>query len=223
MITTLIIPTKNEAGAIGKVLQEIPKKSVQEIIVVDGHSQDNTQTEIRANLRKGKDKLIIQKSTGYGGAFLEGFKQATGEIIIMMDADGSHNPEDIPFLIQKIKGGYEYVMASRYTTGAKSYDDTFIRWFGNQLFTLLTNIVHGTHVTDSLYLYTAITRAGLKKLQLHSPGFEFCTEILVKAHNAGLRFAEIPAIERKRYHGNSKVSALIDGLKIMKMIFKQYN
>jgi glycosyltransferase involved in cell wall biosynthesis len=223
MNTTLIIPTKNEEGAIGKVLKEIPKKLVQQIIVVDGHSKDETIKEIKANLRKGKDLLLTQESKGYGGAFLEGFKHAKGDTIIMMDADGSHNPTDIPFLIKKIEEGYEYVMASRYMPGSKSYDDTFIRWLGNKVFTLLTNIVHGTHVTDSLYLYTAITKKGLKKIDLNSSGFEFCTEILVKAHNSGLRFAEIPAIERKRYHGNSKVSALLDGLKILKMIFKNYN
>jgi len=223
MITTLIIPTKNEEGAIGKVLQEIPKHLVQQIIIIDGHSQDKTIKEVKANLRKGKDKLIIQKSKGYGGAFMEGIKQARGDVIIMMDADGSHNPKDIPFLLNKINEGYEYVMASRYTSGAKSYDDTFIRWLGNKVFTLLTNIVHGTHVTDSLYLYTAITKKELKKLKLSSLGFEFCTEILVKAHNAGLRFAEVPAIERKRYHGDSKVSALLDGLRILKMIFMKYN
>ena len=223
MKTTLIIPTKNEEGSIGKVLREIPKNLIQQIIVVDGHSQDKTTQKIKENLRKGKDKLIIQKSKGYGGAFIEGFRQVKGEIIIMMDADGSHNPADIPFLIKKIEEGYEYAMASRYMIGSKSYDDTFIRWLGNKGFTLLTNMVHGTRVTDSLYLYTAITKKGLNKLKLNSLGFEFCTEILVKAHNAGLRFAEIPAIERKRYHGNSKVSALLDGLKILKMIFKKYN
>lgn len=223
MKTTLIIPTKNEEGAIGKVLKEIPKNLIQQIIVVDGHSKDKTVQEIKANLRKGKDKLIMQKSKGYGNAFIEGFKQAKGGVIIMMDADGSHNPADIPFLLQKITIGYEYVMASRYMAGSKSYDDTFIRWLGNMIFTLLTNIVHGTHITDSLYLYTAITKKGFAKLKLNSPGFEFCTEILVKAHNAGLRFAEIPAIERKRYHGNSKVNALMDGLKILKTIFKKYN
>src|SRR3989344_207240 len=138
MKVTLIIPTKNEEGAIGKVLQEVPKQLIQQIIVVDGHSQDKTQDEIKLNLRPGKDLLIRQKSRGYGGAFLEGFKQAKGEVIIMMDADGSHNPADIPFLLGKIKEGYEYVMASRYATGAKSDDDTIIRWFGNQLFTQLT-------------------------------------------------------------------------------------
>lgn len=223
MKTTLIIPTRNEEGSIGRVLHEIPKKLVQQIIVVDGRSQDKTVNEIKANLRDKKDLLILQKSKGYGGAFLEGFKKATGDVIIMMDADGSHNPADIPFLLNKIKLGYEYVMASRYTTGGFSYDDTIIRWLGNQIFTKLTNIIHGTRVTDSIYLFTAITKKGLSKLNLKSRGFEFCTEILVKAHRAGLRFAEIPAIERARYAGNSKVNALVDGLKYLATIFGKFD
>lgn len=223
MFTTLIIPTRNEEGSIGRVLKEVPKKLIQQIIVVDGHSQDKTGEEVKANLRKNKDLLLLQKSKGYGGAFIEGFKKAKGDVVIMMDADGSHNPADIPFLLSKIKAGYEYAMASRYTIGGHSYDDTLIRWFGNQLFTKLTNIVHGTHVTDSIYLFTAITKNGLNKLNLKSQGFEFCTEILVKAHRAKLRFAEIPAIERARYAGNSKVNVLVDGLKYLFMIFSKFN
>jgi len=223
MKTTLIIPTRNEEGSIGKVLREIPKKLIQQIIVVDGHSQDKTRDEIRVNLRRNKDLLLLQKSNGYGGAFLEGFRKATGDVIIMMDADGSHNPADIPFLLNKIKLGYEYVLASLYTIGGYSFDDTFITWCGNQLFTKLTNIIHGTRVTDSIYLFTAITKEGLNKLNLKSHGFEFCTEILVKAHRAGLRFAEIPAIERARYAGNSKVNAFVDGLKYLVMIFGKFD
>lgn len=222
MKTTLIIPTRNEEGCIGRVLKEVPRKYINEIIIVDGNSTDNTVKEAKDQLRP-KDKLIIQKSKGYGAAFLEGFKAATGDVIVMMDADGSHNPSDIPFIIDKVKEGYEYVMASRYAVGGKSEDDTFIRWFGNQLFTILTNIIHGTRVTDSLYLFTAITKSGLKKLKLESPGFEFCTEILVKAHRAKLRFAEVPAIERLRYNGDSKVNAFWHGLKILKMILHRYD
>lgn len=221
MKVSLIIPTRNEEGCIGQVLRDIPKKIVNEIVVVDGHSTDKTVKEAKKELRK-KDKLIIQKGEGYGGAFIEAFKVASGNVIIMMDADGSHNPADIPFMLAKIKEGYEYVMASRYAIGGRSQDDTLIRWFGNQLFTKLTNIVHGTRVTDSLYLFTTINRNGLNKLTLRSQGFEFCTEILVKAHKAGLRFAEVPAVERARYKGESKVNAFSDGLKILRMILRRY-
>ena len=223
MKVTLILPAKNEEGCIGKVLQEVPKKLVDEILVIDGHSTDNTVKEVEKYLRPRKDKIITQKSRGYGGAFIEGIKEASGDVIIMMDADGSHNPADIPFLLNKIKEGYDYVMSSRYTAGARSFDDTFIRWLGNQLFTKITNIVHNMHVTDSLYLLTAVKKKDLEKLNLKCKGFEFCTEVIIKASNAGLRFAEISAIERARYNGDSKVSVFTDGLKILMMIFKKYD
>lgn len=221
MKVSLIIPTKNEEGCIGRVLEEIPRDAVSEVIIIDGHSTDKTVEEAKSSIKKS-DKLVIQKGEGYGDAFLQGFKYAKGDVIVMMDADGSHNPHDIYAILKKIKQGFEYVMASRYMKGGKSEDDTIVRWFGNLFFTRLTNFVHGTHVSDSLYLYTAITRKGLEKLDLKSKGFEFCTEIVVKAHKGGLKFAEIPAIERARYAGKSKVNSLYHGLRILRMILRRY-
>lgn len=221
MKVSLVIPTRNEEGCIGRVLREVPRKIVDEIIIVDGHSMDQTVPEARAALQP-KDKILIQKNMGYGAAFLEAFGVTTGDVIVMMDADGSHNPADIKKIIDKFKEGYDYVMASRYMKGGRSEDDTVIRFIGNKVFTWMTNVVQGTDVTDSLYLFTAISRKGLNKLHLVSVGFEFCTEIVVKAHKAGLRFGEIPAIERARFAGNSKVNSLWHGLKILSMILRYY-
>lgn len=219
---TLIFPTRNESGCIGHVLQEVPRHLVDEILIVDGHSTDDTVRVAKKYLRPKADRIVAQKGTGYGSAFIQGIKIAKGDVIIMMDADGSHNPSDIPFLLQKIDQGYEYVMSSRYAIGARSFDDTFVRWFGNQLFTKLTNIIHDMRVTDSLYLLTAAWKKDLLKLNLKAPKFEFCTEIIIKASKAGLRFAEVPAIERARYSGKSKVFAPLDGLKILLAIFQKY-
>lgn len=221
MKVSVIFPTRNEEGCIGRVLREVPREIVDEIIVIDGHSTDRTAEEAKIELRPS-DRFVIQKGKGYGGAFREAFDIASGDVIIMMDADGSHDPKDIPAIVDKVERGYEYVMASRYAPGGRSDDDTFIRWFGNRFFTWLTNAVHSTRVTDSLYLYTAITREGLNKLNLKTDGFEFCTEILVKAHRAGLKFAEVPAIERARFAGKSKVNAFWHGLKILRMILRRY-
>lgn len=220
MKVSVIFPTKNEEGCIGRVLREVPREVVDEIIVIDGHSTDRTEEEAKAELRPS-DRFVMQKGKGYGGAFREAFDIATGDVIIMMDADGSHDPKDIPAIVDKVERGYEYVMASRYAPGGRSDDDTFIRWFGNRFFTWLTNAAHSTRVTDSLYLYTAITRDGLNKLNLKTDGFEFCTEILVKAHRAGLKFAEVPAVERARFAGKSKVNAFWHGLKILRMILRR--
>lgn len=222
MKISLIIPTRNEQGAIGRVLKEIPKKLIHEIIVIDGHSTDNTEKEVNAELRKGKDRFILQKKKGFGSALKQAFKEATGDVVIIMNGDGSHNPKDIAKLLKKIEQGYEYVIASRYSRGARSDDDTLVRFIGNRTLTFLTNLLHGSRVTDSLHFYTAINRESLKKIHPTSPGFEFCIEILIRAHRAGLKFAEIPVIERARYAGESKVNIFSAGAKILLMILRKY-
>lgn len=222
MKVTVVIPTLNEAGAIGRVLKEIPKKIVSEIIIIDGHSTDNTATEARAQLRRGKDKFILQKRKGFGNALKQAFEEASGDVIIIMDGDGSQNPRDIPSFLKKIKEGYTYVMGTRYGRGGRSDDDTLIRLIGNRALTLLTNLIHHTKVSDSLYLFIAVTRKDLKKLHLLSPGIEICVEIPIKAHKAGLRFAEVPIIERRRFAGKSKVNAISTGFSILRMILRKY-
>lgn len=222
MKVSLIIPTKNEAGAIGRLLKEVPKNIVDEIIVIDGHSTDNTAAEAKAQLRLGGDKFVLQKKKGFGAALLQGFKKSHGDVIIIMDGDGSQNPKDISKFIRKIEHGYTYVMGSRYGRGARSDDDTVIRLIGNRTLTFIANLIHGTNVSDSLYLFIAIRRRDLEKLHLSSLGIEICVEILIKAHRAGLKFAEIPVIERARYAGESKVNAFWSGLSILKMILRRY-
>lgn len=221
LTVSVIIPTRNEERCIGRVLQEIPRSIVNEVIVVDGHSTDKTVNEAKSQLKPG-DKCLTQEKSGYGAAFLQGFKSAKGDVIVMMDGDGSHHPQDIEKIYAKFKQGYDYVMASRYLQGGKSQDDTLIRFLGNKIFTWLTNVVHGTRVSDSLYLYTAIAKKELENLDLKSSGFEFCIEILVKAHKAGLKFAEVPVVERARFAGKSKVNAFWHGLKVLRMILRRY-
>lgn len=221
MKTSIIIPTRNEQGAIGKVLKEIPKSIVDQIIIIDGHSKDDTANEAKASLRKGKDKFILQKKPGFGNALIEAFGKATGDVIVIMNGDGSQNPNDIPSLLVKIKQGYDYVIASRYAKGAGSDDDTLIRFIGNRTLTFLTNLIHGTNVSDSLYFFTAIRKSELKKIHPKSPGFEFCIEILIMAHKAGLKFAEVPVVERASF-SKSKVNAFRVGLKILGVILHKY-
>lgn len=214
MKTSLIIPTLNEATCIAQTLSEIPKGAIDEVIVVDGHSQDGT-AEIVRNLGY---KVVMQKSKGYGGGFSEGVEAATGDVVILMDADGSHNPADIPLLLDKIKEGYDYVLAVRYVPGQHSDDDTLIRHTGNMLFTFLVNLIHKIFISDALYLYTAIRKDKFHLIKPKSYGFEYCVEILIRAHKAGLKIAQVPSVERMRVGGESKVNAFIDGLRILKVI-----
>jgi len=221
MKVTVVIPTRNEQGAIGKVLKEIPKNIVSEIIVIDGNSTDNTEKEAKAHIRPNKDKFIFQKKPGFGNALLEAFKKSKGDAIVILNGDGSQDPKDIPLLLSKIKEGYDYVMATRYAKGGRSDDDSIIRFIGNRALTFLTNLVHRTDVSDSLYFFTVITRKGLKKIHPKSPGFEFCIEILIMAHKAGLKFAEVPVVERASF-SKSKVNAFSVGFKILRKILQSY-
>ena len=216
---SVIIPARNEENCVGKVISRIPRPLVDEIIVIDGASNDNTKKEAQ----EAGARVIEQIGRGYGGGVQQGAAVATGDIFILMDSDGSHPPEYIPRLLEKVIEGYEYVMGSRYMAGARSDDDTLIRWFGNKFFTWLTNLLHGTNVTDSIYTYNAIPRDAFFKINAKSQGFEYCTEILVRARKAGLKFVEVPVIEHARIAGHSKVNAFWHGLKILRMILKKYN
>lgn len=216
MKVTVIIPTFNEVNSIEKVLKEIPKKSVDEVLVVDGRSTDGTPELVR----KLGYKVIFQKGKGYGDAVKTGVNSANGDIIIFMDADGSPNPVDIPRLVKKLKEGYDVVLGSRYLEGAGSEDDTPIRYIGNKFFTFLINLKHGLGITDSLYLFAAFRKKTLNSIKVKAKGFDYCAEVLIKAHRRGFKFGEIPSRERKRIGGKSKVNALYHGLEYLWVILK---
>lgn len=215
MKISAVIPTLEEAGCIEKVLSEIPKDIVDEIIVVDGYSKDGTADIVR----KLGYKVLMQEGQGYGNAFIQGAKAAGGDVVVLMDADGSQDPKDIPKLIKKLNEGYDCVFASRYTIESHSEDDTFVRSFGNWLITLLVNVLFHIHTSDSLFLFIAIRKHVFLKLDLVSSGFDFCIEVLVKSYANKFKLSEIPSTEKKRYSGESKVRALLHGFKIIKAIF----
>ncbi|MDP3990842.1 MAG: glycosyltransferase family 2 protein [Candidatus Nealsonbacteria bacterium] len=218
MKVSLVIPTRNEAKSLGRTIQEIPAGFVDEIIVSDGHSTDGT-----LETAKGLGcQAITQEGRGFGLGIISGIKHCTGDIIIIMDADGSQNPADIPRLIEKIKEGYDIGWGSRYVQKKKTADDTWLRYFGNQFFTFLTRILHGVKTADILYMFAAFKKEVFEKVSLRSPGFEFCIELPVKAHKAGFKFGEVPCVERKRLADETKVNDLLDGWKILSAILKRY-
>lgn len=218
MKASVIIPTLNEHEVLKKTIFLIPKKYVNEIVVVDGHSTDDT-IKIAKSLGC---RTYLQPRKGYGDAVRYGVKVAKSDVVVFMDADGSQDPKALPRLLNKIDEGYDMVLGSRYLKGAGSEDDTFIRYAGNMIFTFLVNVIHGLHVSDSLYLYAAIKKAAFKKINPTSDNMEFCVEILIKGRKKGIKIAEIPIRERKRIAGRSKVNALYHGVRILRWILKKY-
>ncbi|HWQ96169.1 MAG TPA: glycosyltransferase family 2 protein [Candidatus Methylomirabilis sp.] len=216
---SIVMPTINEAGNIKEVFSNIPE-FVDEIIVVDGNSTDGTREEI-IKFRK-HTKIINEKPSGKGAAVKTGFKTATGDLIIMMDADGSHNPREITGLLEPVLNGYDVAKGSRLLQGGGSADFTLFRKLGNKIFVSIVNILYGSKYTDLCYGYRAFKKEALERIYCSSNGFEIETEQSILMKKAGLKIKEVPSFEEKRKNGNSNLNALRDGYRILKVIVKEY-
>ncbi len=216
---TVVVPTLNEAENIKEVFPNIPE-FIDEIVVVDGNSIDKTREEI---LKYRKDaRIIIEKPNGKGAAIKIGFENATGDLIVMMDADGSHDPRELPVLLEPILDGYDVANGSRLLPGGGSSDFTPLRKFGNAVFVAMVNWMYGAKYTDLCYGYRAFKKAALEKIECDSKGFEIETEQSILIRKAGLRVKEVPSFEARRKNGNSNLSTFGDGYKILNVILKEY-
>lgn len=213
---SVIIPARNEREALPSVLAEIPRDLVHEIIVVDGHSTDGTAELAR---RLGV-KVVVQEGRGYGMAVRTGLREATGDLVTFMDADGSYDPAALPRMLEGIRRGDDVVFCSRYAPEAGSDDDTPVRYVGNVVFTWLVRRLFGVRLSDSLFFYALGRREVLERLDLRCRGFALCVEVPIKVHEAGLRYSEIPCRERRRVAGESKVNALTDGIRILAWLLR---
>lgn len=226
MKTTVIIPTYNEAGNIERVLRGVAAQSPDEVLVVDGGSTDGTVEKAAA---LGYTP-VRQAGRGLGDAIKTGIKAASGEVIVIVDADCSHDTSDIPKLLAKIEEGYDLVVASRYISQPRvrglfmkssSYDDTFIRALGNRIFTWMARALHGVPVHDILMGFKAFRKSIFEKVVLTETGQQFDAEIVIKAQKAGFRLGEVPTVEYRREYGESKLSVPYHGFKVLWVIIKE--
>ena len=154
----------------------------------------------------------MQKEKGAGAAFLESIEKATGDIVIIFSPDGNSVPEKIPELVEKMKEGYDVVIASRYYKDAKSYDDDMVTAFGNWMFTSLINLLFGSKITDSLVMYRAFKREMVKELKIDTKTPSWGTQFLVRAIKKKKKIGEIPADEPARIGGVRKMRPLKNGI-----------
>nr|WP_238994620.1 glycosyltransferase family 2 protein [Mycolicibacterium chubuense] len=212
---SLVIPVRNEARNIAWVLEQIAD-DVDEIILVDGNSTDAT---LITALRYRPDiRVVPQEGVGKGSALRTGFFAATGDIIVMMDADGSMAPCEIRHYIHFLNNGYDFVKGSRFTGGGGSLDITRFRRLGNRFLLTVFNTLYGAELTDLCYGYCAFHRRYLETLALTATGFEIEAEMTVRAMQAGLRVAEVPSLEMPRRSGNSNLHAIRDGVRVLKTV-----
>lgn len=215
---SVVIPAKNEARNLEHVFGRIPDW-VDEIVLVDGHSTDDTVAV--AEKLKPDVRIVRQPGRGKGNALKAGFEAAKGEIIVMMDADGSTDGLEIPRFIAALTTGADFAKGSRFASGGGSDDITFARHLGNRILSTLVNRLFGTRYTDLCYGYNAFWAKHLSKLDLNSDGFEIETVMNVRAAKVGLLIQEIPSHEHSRLHGMSNLHVVKDGLRIAKFIIHE--
>ena len=210
---SVVIPALNEAANLPHVFASLPQW-VDEIVLVDGRSVDDTVTVAR-RLRPDI-KVVMQNGTGKGDALVTGFSSCTGDIIVMIDADGSTDGAEIGHFVNALIEGADLAKGSRFTGDGGSDDITRVRRWGNCLLSRLVNWIFGTSYTDLCYGYNAFWARHLKVLDLDCTGFEVETLMNIRAAKAGLHVREIPSYERSRVHGTSNLSVTGTGWRILK-------
>jgi glycosyltransferase involved in cell wall biosynthesis len=218
----VIIPTLNEAGNICEILDRLKQVGCQNILIIDGNSKDNT-VELAG---KFGVTVVLQNGKGKGGALRQAFQEKIidGDIVVIMDADGSMAPEEIPLFAEAVKMGADVAKGSRYLNGGGSEDLTPTRRVGNVILTRILNFLFLTNYTDLCYGYMAFKKEALKKLSSHlkSDNFEIETEICAKSKNLGLSVVEIPSVERSRRYGKSNLHSFRDGFSMLKLLLNEF-
>jgi len=232
---SVVVPTRNEARNLEIVLPAIAavRPSVHEIIVVDGNSTDGTVETARRVLPWVR--VIEQTRKGKGNAMACGFAAATGDVIVMFDADGSADPTEIPAFVNALVAGADFAKGSRFAPGGGSDDITLLRRSGNAGLNGVANALFGTSYTDLCYGYNAFWADLLPLLDLPDPtapaptdgmlwgdGFEIETLLNCRIAAAGLRITEVPSVERQRIFGETNLRTFTDGTRVLRTLLSEH-
>jgi glycosyltransferase involved in cell wall biosynthesis len=215
---SVVIPAMNEAKNLPYAFSRLPE-GLYEVILVDGHSVDDT-VAVAESLRPGV-RIVTQSGKGKGNAMADGFAACTGDIIVMLDADGSTDPAEIPRFVSALRNGADFVKGSRFAQGGSSMDITFARGLGNHVLRTIVNALYGTNYTDLCYGYNAFWARCLPYMRVDCDGFEVETLINVRIAKAGLIVHEVPSYENVRLHGTSNLRALPDGSRVLRTIMRE--
>jgi hypothetical protein len=243
---SIVIPALNEAKNLPWVLERIPE-GIDEVILVDGSSSDGTP-DVALSLRS--DIVVVsQFAPGKGAALAAGLVAATGDIVVMIDADCSMDPREIPRFVEALESGADLVKGSRYVRGAGSEDLTLLRSLGNRCLSIAANVLHGTRWSELCYGFAAMwtdilapldildvalppeaditdaesssARGSAPRPRRYGQGFEIEALLFCRAARAGLQVVEVPSWERERMHGASKLLTFRDGLRVLGAVLNE--
>ena len=224
MLLSIVIPVYNEELTIGNIIGRTQRAAEQigvpyEIIVVDDHSYDNS---LQVASERGVRLFSLKQHLGKGYALRAGFLKTKGDIIVTIDSDGSHWPEELrEVLAPVLNGEADLVIGSRYLNH-KRVAARKLNKFGVKIFNLFIELLTSTAITDSQSGYRAMKREVLAKQKLKSGEYEIESEMLVKAAQADFRVTEVPITFEQRTYGRSGVDPVVDGAKILFSIVLAY-
>jgi len=216
---SVVIPALNEAENLPHVLPYLPMDMIDEVILVDGRSTDDTvlvATDLLPCI-----KVVMEQKPGKGAALRSGFAVARGDIVVTLDADGSTDPKEIPAFIGALRSGADFVKGTRFVQGAGTLDMPLYRKIGNKALVFAANLLFGARYTDITYGYNATWRCYAPSLALDIDGW--ACEIIsnIRAISNGLRVVEVASIEQERINGEAKLKAFSAGWAILSAMIRE--
>ncbi|HEY1737637.1 MAG TPA: glycosyltransferase family 2 protein [Acidimicrobiia bacterium] len=208
---SVVVPVFNERNTVGEIIRrmrsvELPGSLDLEIIVVDDGSTDGT-ADVLAQLRDSTVRVVAQKTNeGKGAAVRAGFEHATGDLVLVQDADLEYDPEDWPRLLHPIMRGRALVVYGSRFTGERR-NMLFLHWVGNRFLSLTTNVLYNTTLSDMETCYKLIDRRVVDRLRLRSQRFEIEPEVTAKILKLGVRIYEVPiSYAGREFHEGKKIT-----------------
>jgi hypothetical protein len=212
---SVVIPARNEARNIAWVLENMPLE-VDEVVLVDGRSTDRT-IEVALAIRPDV-VVVVDDAPGKGCAIRKGIETATGDFVVMLDADGSMDPREIGRFLEPLSEGQDLVRGSRFMPGGGTIDMSRLRNAGNKAFLLIARLLFRVSRSDLCYGYAAFRRSSVMALGLTATGFEIEAQLFLRAERAGLAVTEVPSYEAPRRTGASNLHTFRDGSRVLRTI-----
>ncbi len=205
-VLSIVVPVYNEIATIGRVISRVAALPLNsEILLIDDCSTDGTREILKSLVGLPGFKIILkEKNAGKGAALRTGFEQATGDFIVVQDADLEYDPRDIPQLIQPLlRNEADIVYGSRFI-GPEMQDESWVHRMGNAMLTGASNLFSGLKLTDMETCYKAFTREAIRNIEIDQNRFGIEPEITAKLARRGYRFAEVPISYQSRGYDEGK-------------------